>query len=389
MSQKYNIRDFNLTPNEIAEELCDDKYKTGLNVRKKFEEVLDELGFKREDKYIFKTTATDKGQYIFFREYDADPIGIFKRMFELDYNCITREERDFLINGLISISPFCHDTKQVDALEIVTNENEKTTEKVIGKENKSKKAIAIKALSEYRLARERIDELVNLRYAQTRSIKVYEKLFSEDIQTFDDDLGHLYCLYMDAYPYIEKWRLKWGFIMEHIGRLRMAERYDLRLTGKAYLEGMTDEEWGKFYIKGKITDERLKTIYEQRKVTPQDICDYAVELYEYNAEHINEQEKIKPSGSNNECRIKCKSLVSEIIDASLKDISNKDYFFTVSLAFDELEEIRKILLHKQECRRYEKMMKNLKAEYNVEADDLKKVNEMRDWLKSKRRLMVP
>lgn len=178
--------------------------------------------------------------------------------------------------------------------------------------------------------------------------------------------------------------------MEHIGRLRMAERYDLSLAEKAHLDAMSDAEWKEFYKSGKIKDaqlnDQIKIIYEQKKVTPQDIYEYVEELFK--TEHEDKVE-IKAPGPNDKCQEECEKFVNEILDTHLKKISEEDFFFAVGLAFDELEEIRKTLLREQECRRYVNMMKALKSGYDVEADDLKEIEKVREGLKSKRRSMIP
>jgi len=387
MSQKYSIRDYNMTPNEIAEKLGSDQYRTGLDVRKKFEEVLEALNFSKEDTCFFKTTDTDKGQYIFLKEDGTDVIGTFKKLFEIDLDHITREERGFLIDSLISLSPICHSAKQVNAWEDTNEKNRKAEER-----KAKKREMVFESLSEYAKAKNRINEIVNAKYGRTRGIEVYKKLFSEDVQTFDEDLGHNYYLYLCAYSHIYKWRFKWSFIMEYVGRLRMADRYDFSLTERVHLDAVSDENWKEFYKSGKIENESLndqiKTIYGQKKVMPPDIYEYVEKLFRTG--HDNENKvKIENPGPNSKCQEECEKFVKEIIDAPLKEISEEDFFFTVGIAFDELEEIRKTILHEQKCHRYANMMKKLESGYDVAADDLKKIEKVREGLQSKHRSMVP
>lgn len=390
MSQKNNLSDFNYGMDAIAEILK----ANGLDARKlrrKFKETLSTLGFQEEDIAIFKSTDKGQGQYTFTGEGATVIAQIFEQLFAMDYDLITKEECNLIIEKLKEIRPICKNVKQFQLLQA---EAEKTKEK---EDERLKDVI----LDENREAERKISEIVNNFYNRKRSVEVFEKKLFVDVPEFISNQNGKYEFFRYQSECIKEWGEKWESIMESIRTLRMAERFDigyewLMIQNRA-LERKSRQESEKqlkeFCASGK-GEENLREAYNNKKMSSRNVYRFAIHKYERRKEETEirlaetpKEEDIQNTRTKKTCLTDCKETVKKVLKARLKKDYEEDFYFTIGQAFDELEQIRGLVLDKQRFLFYKFVMSE--AHFEPREQDLADLREAREEAKPHLGPMIP
>ncbi len=296
-------------------------------------------------------------------------------------------ERDSLIHGLILLSPICTSIEQHNFVE---KEQEKQE-----KEKKIREVI----LSDDVRARMAIERTIKDCYDRTRSLEIYEnKIFVGAPQNLTNQNGR-YEFFVYQYECIEQWSHKWLLIMETIGKIRMAERFDI---GSQFIEAHGQDskavlEWKKLCSEGYAKTGEIGKAYQKSQMPVTTFCKNVIKRYELEEKESDGNNLKKDSTNDSDssqyktkdsCKKACSDLVKSVLESPLKKLSETDFYFTLGRSFDELEEIREQVLAEQNARYYEMKMKDFGCGYIAEKSDLKLLREVREKLDSDRIVMI-
>lgn len=390
-----NLYDYFWTATTIAKALkaedVDNKIKNvdnkAENIRNDFKEYfMNSLGFSEKEIAWFRTDILNErgGEYIFGDILKKDIPNIMENVLEtLKSNLLmTTEEKDNFREQIKKLLPMFR------------------RKEVFGEEN-----IDIKELiAKYNVTEEkcdRIDALVEEYYIKTRTVEFFDqrlfvKINGNTLKSKDTRTE----LYFIQYKQIREWAVKWLFVMQYVEAVRMAERcecgYAVCMKNK-----ILSEDRKLFYRTGKTNNGNLAEFCENTTwMREDDLCESVLEIYKESKAagemfekqqellrlkkaEIKEVDEVK---TKEKCRKKCKLLVEQVVENSLKETSEKDYKYICCRAFVELESISYAVKGAEK----DKIINNYYIELNQKdtekaREDFKKLYNVRVRVESRRK----